>query len=377
MSIGALSKATGVPADTLRTWERRYGFPSAERTESGHRRYSLQTLARLRLVVRALSLGHRPSTVLSADSGELEQLVAAAAPYPEPSRARPPARDAGVLVERWLEHVERFEGRALDREMHVAAAEFGGLPFLEYCAGPFLHELGERWAAGTLSVAHEHFASERVREFLAQRWRPLSDASTGPVIVCATPSGEQHVLGLHLAALALALHNARLVFLGADAPASEIARAVHEHGAEAVVLSAAQGIDGESLAREIARLIAALPADTPIVVGGSGLQRPVPGVTAIGNLFDLVEWLAAAWPRRWREGQRRDRHHGRRRGRERRDPRHRSHPAPPRRHRRSGRRRRQLHRARAGSHRRRTGGDTARRRAVHGVRADRRSLWRR
>src|SRR5687768_4224959 len=54
LSIGALSRATGVPADTLRTWERRYGFPAAERTESGHRRYSLLTLERLRLMVRAL-----------------------------------------------------------------------------------------------------------------------------------------------------------------------------------------------------------------------------------------------------------------------------------------------------------------------------------
>jgi len=187
MSIGALSKATGVPTETLRTWERRYGFPAPERTETGHRRYSLNTLARLRLVVRALGLGHRPSTVLAAGEEELAQLLAAAAPEggPAAETARA-AHDTTAVVQSWLEHVERFEGRALERELHVAASALGGVPFLEYAVAPFLRELGERWACGALGVAHEHFASERLREFLTQRWRPLSDASTGPLLVCAT-----------------------------------------------------------------------------------------------------------------------------------------------------------------------------------------------
>src|SRR5262245_54344453 len=120
MSIGALSKATGVPTDTLRTWERRYGFPAPERTETGHRRYSLRTLARLREIVRALALGHRPSTVLTADDATLASMLAAL----EPSAARVAAERPGPLaaadtertIARWLEHVERFEGRALERE---------------------------------------------------------------------------------------------------------------------------------------------------------------------------------------------------------------------------------------------------------------------
>src|SRR5689334_9148925 len=76
-SIGALSRASGVPAETLRTWERRYGFPSAERTESGHRRSPPSTLDRLRLVVSAMALGHRPSNVLAADEATLRQWLAA------------------------------------------------------------------------------------------------------------------------------------------------------------------------------------------------------------------------------------------------------------------------------------------------------------
>jgi MerR family transcriptional regulator, light-induced transcriptional regulator len=293
MSIGALSKATGVPTETLRTWERRYGFPAPERTETGHRRYSLNTLARLRLVVRALGLGHRPSTVLAAGEEELARLLAAAAPEGGPAMdtTTRAAHDSAAVVQRWLEHVERFEGRALERELHVAASALGGVPFLEYAVAPFLRELGERWASGALGVAHEHFASERLREFLTQRWRPLSDASTGPLLVCATPAGEQHVLGLHMAALTLALHNARLVFLGADVPTPEIVRATHQHSAEAVILSAAEGVDRAHVESEVAALRSALPPDVPIVVGGAGLQPPLDGVVRAGSLFDLTDWL--------------------------------------------------------------------------------------
>jgi DICT domain-containing protein len=40
LSIGDFVSRTGVTEPTLRMWERRYGFPRPERTESGHRRYS-------------------------------------------------------------------------------------------------------------------------------------------------------------------------------------------------------------------------------------------------------------------------------------------------------------------------------------------------
>ncbi len=294
MSIGALARATGVPADTLRTWERRYGFPSPERTDSGHRRYSLRTLERLKLVRQVLELGHRPSTVLATDEAGLRQLLEAAGPGGAPpaagrvAEASDPAR-----VEGWLELVARFDGVTLEHALRSAAGELGGLAFLERLLAPFLRELGERWASGAIGVRHEHFASERVRELLAAEWRPLSDSATGATVVGATPAGEQHSLGLHMAALALALHGARVVFLGADAPASEVARAVEQHAAQAVVLSAARGTDRRHLEREVAALRAALPDTVPVVAGGQGFQPPLQGVVTIRNLFELVQWWSA------------------------------------------------------------------------------------
>ena len=298
MSIGALSKATGVPADTLRTWERRYGFPAPDRTDTGHRRYSMKTLERLRRVVRVLELGHRPSTALTADDAILNELLntleRTIAPVQRAMlQAEPEGADSAVVLERWFALVERYDARGFERDLEAGWASLGGMAFLDRLVAPFLRGLGERWADGRLGARHEHFASERLREFLAARWRPLSDAATGPLLVCATTVGERHVLGLNMAALVMALHNARVVFLGADLPAAEIARAVEHHGAAAVLLSAAGGTDRDRLEREVAALRQQLPASVPIVGGGDGFGPATAGAIAVDSLAALAEWLMA------------------------------------------------------------------------------------
>ena len=75
LSIGALSAATGVPVETIRTWERRYGFPVAERKPSGHRVYPVSTVPRLRLISQALAQGHRAAEVVAAPAPVLEALL--------------------------------------------------------------------------------------------------------------------------------------------------------------------------------------------------------------------------------------------------------------------------------------------------------------
>jgi DNA-binding transcriptional MerR regulator len=59
VGIGALSRAAGVTVETLRTWERRYGFPAPTRTASGHRLYPVSCVPRLRRTADALSRGIR------------------------------------------------------------------------------------------------------------------------------------------------------------------------------------------------------------------------------------------------------------------------------------------------------------------------------
>ena len=44
----AVARETGVPPDTFRAWERRYGIPCPQRTPGGHRLYSERDIAIIR-----------------------------------------------------------------------------------------------------------------------------------------------------------------------------------------------------------------------------------------------------------------------------------------------------------------------------------------
>lgn len=59
LSIGDLARRTGVPSSTLRMWETRYGFPTAHRTPSGHRRYDEVEVERIESVLRRKAAGLR------------------------------------------------------------------------------------------------------------------------------------------------------------------------------------------------------------------------------------------------------------------------------------------------------------------------------
>src|SRR6188508_2056350 len=76
LSIGALSRATEIPVETLRTWESRYGFPVPERRPSGHRLYPLSIVPRLRRIAEALAGGHRARQVVPASDADLRRLLA-------------------------------------------------------------------------------------------------------------------------------------------------------------------------------------------------------------------------------------------------------------------------------------------------------------
>ena len=58
-SIGEVSALLGIPVPTLRSWERRYGFPQPTRTEGGHRRYGEPQLEQLRRVRDGINPGGR------------------------------------------------------------------------------------------------------------------------------------------------------------------------------------------------------------------------------------------------------------------------------------------------------------------------------
>lgn len=290
LSIGALSQATGIPKETIRTWERRYGFPDPERNDAGHRVYAMETVGRLRLISAAIDAGHRPGNVVGEDEDSLRALLATTSGDDTAAPAPPTNTGGEQWVDDWLGAAGEFDGDALESHFYRAWNKFGGLRFLQQRIGPFLTALGQAWSDGRLHISHEHFTSERLRDFLTRQWRPLSDRAHGPRVVLANLPGEYHCLGLHMAAVVVALAGCEVSFLGADTPLDEIVIAANQQESAAVLTSVSRAYDQYKARGMLDALASSIDQQVRLVIGGGGRPAAKETETHIENWDELYDW---------------------------------------------------------------------------------------
>jgi len=286
LSIGALSRATGIPVETLRTWEARYGFPGPIRKPSGHRVYPAATAQRLRRVAAAIARGHRACECVSATDAELASLLEASTPAVRRPLAVP---DEGL--EALVAAVVAFDADQLTRMLLGEWARLGPLEFLAQRAIPLMQHVGDEWSAGRLQIHHEHFLSERLGDVLRTLRLPCDDRAHGSSIVCATLPGERHALGLQMAALVAAVAGWRVLFLGTEVPVDQLAEVASTCGARAVAISVSRASDTPLVGDMLRQVRGGLPDDVLLLAGGEGAPENVPGIERITDFAALHERL--------------------------------------------------------------------------------------
>jgi methanogenic corrinoid protein MtbC1 len=289
LSIGALSRATGLAVETLRTWERRYGFPVPDRKPSGHRAYPMTSVPRLRRIAAAVAQGHRAGDVVGASDDDLGALLGVLAVGAAPRPAAPAPGDADDL----LALVARFDGEGLTRALNAEWCRLGPMAFLERRAAPLLHAVGTGWETGRLEVRHEHFLSERLCDLLRAYRLPYDERARGWRIVLATLPGEAHAIGLQMAALVVAMHGCRVCYVGTGVPVRELASVARDVGAGAVGVSVSLASRGARTGTALAKLRRIVPRGTRLVIGGGGAPRRMAGATIIDDLPGLADWAVA------------------------------------------------------------------------------------
>jgi len=291
LTIGALSRATGIPVETLRTWESRYGFPEPERKPSGHRLYPAALVPRLRRIAAALARGHRASECVPASDDELDALLGTSSPGTFASESEPlpaPGEDLGPM----LEAVSTFDADRLTRMLLGEWARLGPMEFLTRRVAPLVHLVGDQWRGGQLQITHEHFLSERLADILRTVRLPFDARASGPLVVCATLPGERHALGLQMAALVAAVEGWRVLYLGTEVPPEQVVSTALEAGARVVALSVSSATSGPASLEMLSGLRRELPARVPMLVGGQGAPPGSPGIEALGDFERFRHRLA-------------------------------------------------------------------------------------
>ena len=294
--IQVVARRTGLTADVLRAWERRYGAVEPERSPTGRRLYSDADVERLMALRRATSAGRSIGQVARFSMDVLTALIAedeTAAPDVETASRPRPGYDGTqrtALLAQAVAAVERLDGPGLEGILQNASLQYPRPALIESVIVPLMMEVGTRWRAGTMRIAHEHLASATVRSFLGEIVSGPGGRSRQALII-ATPSGHRHELGAMMVAATAMSEGWDVVYLGPDLPAEEIAAAAMQLGARAVALSLVYPAADATTTGELKRLTRLTPQHVTLLIGGRAAPSYEAALrgTSVIRLPDLVE----------------------------------------------------------------------------------------
>lgn len=293
VNIAGAERATGLSKDTLRVWERRYGFPTPQRDASGERLYSGDQIERLRLLKRLVDAGERPGRLMALPTDELETRLQALPLAAEPTPGQPG-------VDEYIDILKSHDVDRLRRQLGRAREQFGLARFVTEVVAPLNTRVGDGWMRGQLQVFEEHLYTESVQVLLREAIARLPvHADAHPRVLLTTFTQEPHGLGLLMAEALMSLEGARCISLGTATPVWDIVLAAAAQRADIVALSFSGCMNPNQIVDGLAELRAKLPAAVDLWAGGAAPalhRRPVAGVRAIATIERVREELTA-----WRE----------------------------------------------------------------------------
>ena len=261
--IQAVSELTGIPAPTLRAWERRYGIPAPSRTKSAYRLYSehdLEVIKRLRNLIDQGTAPAEAAALIQKAEAALEAVPVA------------PGEDAFDQARaRIVAAVTRFDPTGLEQAIQWATTLGSASAVFSRALGPAMREVGDKWHEGEVSVAQEHLASELLGRTCRQLLRLVQPEDAERMALLACFADETHALPLYGVAFHLVQWGFGTLVLGARTPPEALGHAVKVLEPALVGLSVSVAPAPEA-ARKLVDAYAKAVGEVPWVVGGAGAE---------------------------------------------------------------------------------------------------------
>lgn len=289
----AVAQETGVPADTFRAWERRYGVPRPQRTEGGHRLYSERDIATIRWLrdrtAEGLTISQAIALMSDGNEANLSWLSTAVDTEPHTWER---------LNSRLLASLVAYDAGRAEQILGEAFALYPLEEVFLKLVQPVMVEIGEQWHAGKLTVATEHFATQFMRRKLSGLFNTYTVTDGRGLVIAACAPGEQHDLGLLMLSVFLARHGWQVIFLGPEVPLRDLLETARQLRPELVAMTASMTETAAQL-MEAGRSILGLPPPTPqFGYGGRifnlnpALIQKMPGRFLGGDALEAMESVA-------------------------------------------------------------------------------------
>jgi MerR family transcriptional regulator, light-induced transcriptional regulator len=295
LSIAAVERDTGLLKDTLRVWERRYGFPNPDRDAFGERAYSLEQVEKLRVIRRLIDAGHRPGRIMALSVDQLQLLANEVTSAP---RSMAEAEQEHTNLQLYIDLIKEHKVEELRRNLGQALMRQGMESFVIEVAAPLNRMVGDAWARGYLEIFEEHMYTESMQIILRNAIGSLPQPLNKPRILLTTFPQEPHGLGLLMAEALMVLEGARCVSLGTMTPIWDIVLAATSQSVDVVALSFSASMNPNIIMDGLAELRSKLPRTTEIWAGGSCpilVRKPPQDIIVLSQLADIRSGI-----NRWR-----------------------------------------------------------------------------
>ena len=267
-NIKAISRLVGLPAVTLRAWERRYGLPVPSRGQQGYRLYSdydLRTLHWLKLqqdlgmnISRAIEHLHDLRT--KGDDPALDPT-----PYSQPASLE---HFTNLLIEA----LQRFDEEAASGTLRLAFSIYSIDQVLGKVIQPALVDLGEKWHRGEMPIVVEHFASQFCIQHLMSMLSTAIYPSHPGIILAACAPGEMHQIGLLMLVVMLRWRGWEVKYLGPDLKLDRLDQVIRMIKPRLLLFSATRPETAEALSG-LSLILENSPNPAPrLVLGGQAFR---------------------------------------------------------------------------------------------------------
>ena len=287
LPIASVERETGLSKDTLRVWERRYGFPTPDRDSNGERLYAPAQVQRLTQIKRLMDRGHRPGKLLALDDAALVAL--------DETRPSVMATSSVLQLDNWMHLVKTHDSEALQRQFYREMAKRGLAGFVQDIVAPLIARVGEAWSRNELGIFEEHLFSQHLEKMFRTVLANMSPLHGSPRVLLTTLSGEEHTMGLLMVETLMVVEEVYPVLLGPQTPIDEIVRAAQIKQVDAVCLSFSSAYSSTLSAQGLRDLRQMLPAGIELWAGGYGvkaIRKPIDGVCLMPEFQDLYDGLA-------------------------------------------------------------------------------------
>ena len=285
--IKVVSQMTGLSVHVIRAWEKRYNVVEPDRSDTNRRFYSEEEIEKLKLLNEAVHKGHNIGSLAGYTVSELKSLLVkdnvSTTQIKENVISADSKKSIDEIIQECLRAIKDYDAHKLEAILLNASAKLTQPLLLEELVVPLVYKIGELWHSGQIRVANEHLASSVVRSFLFNLLESYSVGEAAPILVSATPRGQEHELGALIAGVVAASSGWKVIYLGSSLPAEEIGAVVSHLDAKVVTLSIIYPSDDPHLKRELIKLHQILPSEVSVVVGGR----------AVKGYYDVLDEIGA------------------------------------------------------------------------------------